>query len=87
MSGSNLNRCIAETIRRFQPDIYHVNDYHGAAAPLYLLPAVIPCCLSLHNAEFQGMWPLRTSSEMDDICQIFNLEKEVVKKYIQFGEV
>lgn len=84
---STWNQCIAETIRRFQPDIYHINDYHGAAAPLYLLPAVVPCCLSLHNAEFQGMWPLRTSSEMNDICQIFNLEKEVVQKYIQFGEV
>lgn len=49
------NSCIAETIRRFPSiDLYHINDYHGTLAPLYLLPRVIPVCLSLHNAEFQG---------------------------------
>ncbi|KAG1766245.1 hypothetical protein EV702DRAFT_1204265 [Suillus placidus] len=38
------------TIRRFPVvDIYHVNDYHGALAPIYLLPKVIPVCLSLHE--------------------------------------
>jgi alpha-1,3-glucan synthase len=51
---SAWNQCIALAIERFDPDIYHINDYHGGAAPLYLLPRVIPCCLSLHNAEFQG---------------------------------
>jgi alpha-1,3-glucan synthase len=51
---SAWNQCIALAIERFNIDIYHINDYHGAAAPLYLLPKVIPCCLSLHNAEFQG---------------------------------
>lgn len=84
---STWNQCIAETIRRFKPDIYHINDYHGAAAPLYLLPSTIPCCLSLHNAEFQGMWPLRTSEQIQGICQIFNLSEDVVKKYVQFGDV
>ena len=44
---------IAETCRRFSVDLYHVNDYHGALAPLYLLPLVIPISVSLHNAEFQ----------------------------------
>lgn len=61
---SAWNACIAETIKRFEPDIYHINvslpssldratltvmtqDYHGCAAPLYLLPETIPCCLSL----------------------------------------
>lgn len=49
------NSSIAETIRRFPAiDLYHINDYHGTLAPLYLLPRVIPVCLSLHNAEFQG---------------------------------
>ncbi len=41
-------------MRRFPIDLYHINDYHGAVAPLHLLPRTIPCCLSLHNAEFQG---------------------------------
>jgi alpha-1,3-glucan synthase len=51
---SAWNQCIALAIERFDIDIYHINDYHGAAAPLYILPRVLPCCLSLHNAEFQG---------------------------------
>ncbi|KAF8197459.1 modular protein with glycoside hydrolase family 13 and glycosyltransferase family 5 domains [Pholiota molesta] len=58
---------IAATIRRFPTiDIYHINDYHGSLAPIYLLPKVIPVCLSLHNAEFQGLWPLRTKEEMKE---------------------
>jgi alpha-1,3-glucan synthase len=52
---SAWNACIAETIKRFPVDLYHINDYHGAAAPLYLLPRTIPVALSLHNAEFQGL--------------------------------
>ncbi|KAK4120523.1 glycosyltransferase family 5 protein [Parathielavia appendiculata] len=81
------NYCIAETIRRFPVDIYHINDYHGAAAPLYLLPQTIPCCLSLHNAEFQGMWPMRTPEEQKEVCEVFNLPPEVVKDYVQYGSV
>jgi alpha-1,3-glucan synthase len=81
------NSCIAETIRRFPVDIYHINDYHGAAAPLYLLPQTIPCCLSLHNAEFQGMWPMRTPEEQKEVCEVFNLPPEVVKDYVQYGSV
>ncbi|KAL2022124.1 hypothetical protein VTK56DRAFT_5953 [Thermocarpiscus australiensis] len=81
------NSCIAETIRRFPVDIYHINDYHGALAPLYLLPQTIPCCLSLHNAEFQGMWPMRTPEEQKEVCDVFNLPPEVVKDYVQYGSV
>jgi len=85
---SAWNYCIAETIRRFDPDLYHINDYHGAAAPLYLLPErTIPCALSLHNAEFQGMWPMRTPEESKEVCEVFNLDPEIVKEYIQFGSV
>lgn len=84
---SAWNACIAETINRFQPDLYHINDYHGALAPLYLLPRTIPVCLSLHNAEFQGMWSLRSKGEMAEICSVFNLSKEVVKTYVQFDKV
>lgn len=84
---SAWNACIAEAIKRFNPDLYHINDYHGALAPLYLLPSTIPVCLSLHNAEFQGMWPLRTKGEMTEICSVFNLPKEIVKAYVQFDKV
>lgn len=64
---STWNQCIALATKRFNVDIYHINDYHGAAAPLYLLPQTIPVCLSLHNAEFQGLWPLRTTKEFEEV--------------------
>lgn len=83
---STWNQAIAEAVRR-NPiiDIYHINDYHGALVPLYLLPKVLPVCLSLHNAEFQGLWPLRTKDEMKEVCAAFNISKEVCSKYVQFG--
>lgn len=84
---SAWNACIAEAIRRFPIDLYHINDYHGAAAPLHLLPETIPVCLSLHNAEFQGLWPLKSTKDMDEICRTYNLNEAVVKKYVQYGEV
>jgi alpha-1,3-glucan synthase len=84
---SAWNQCIAEAIRRFKPELYHINDYHGALAPLYLLPSVIPCCLSLHNAEFQGMWPLRTSEQLEEMSRVYNLKTEIIEKYVQFGNV
>ena len=84
---SAWNQCIAETITRFDISIYHMNDYHGACAPLYLLPRVIPCCLSLHNAEFQGLWPMRTPKETAEVCDVFNLDPAIAAKYVQFGEV
>ncbi|KAI5452972.1 hypothetical protein NCC49_006506 [Naganishia albida] len=83
---STWNQAIAEAIRRYPiVDIYHINDYHGALAPLYLLPKVMPVCLSLHNAEFQGLWPLRTKDEMKEVCAAFNIPKEICTKYVQFG--
>lgn len=84
---SAWNQCIAETVRRFPIDIYHINDYHGGIAPLYLLPDTIPCCLSLHNAEFQGLWPLRTPEERKEVCGVFSLSNEIVQQYVQFGSV
>lgn len=84
---SAWNSCIAETLQRFPVDLYHINDYHGAVAQLHLLPRTIPCCLSLHNAEFQGLWPLRTPEEYGEISRIFNLNPLIVKKYVQFGDV
>jgi alpha-1,3-glucan synthase len=84
---STWNQCIAQAIERFNVDLYHINDYHGAAAPLYLLPKTLPCCLSLHNAEFQGLWPMRTADERDEVAGVFNLPPKVVKKYVQYGSV
>lgn len=85
---SSWNQSIAEICRRTPDlDIYHINDYHGALVPLYLLPTVLPVCLSLHNAEFQGLWPLRTKEEADEVCRAFNLSKEICTKYVQFGNV
>lgn len=84
---SAWNQCIAEAMRRFPIDLYHINDYHGTVAPLYLLPDTVPCCLSLHNAEFQGLWPMRTPREVDEICAVFSLPTAVVQRYVQFGEV
>lgn len=84
---SAWNQCIAEAIKRFPIDAYHINDYHGSLAPLYLLPQTIPACLSLHNAEFQGLWPMRTLKEKQEVCSVFNLDEEVARRYVQFGEV
>ncbi|ORY57893.1 alpha-1,3-glucan synthase [Pseudomassariella vexata] len=84
---SAWNQCIAQAAQRFPIDLYHINDYHGAAAPLYLLPKTIPCALSLHNAEFQGMWPMRTPAETKEVCEVYNLDPDVVAKYVQYGSV
>ncbi|WEW59543.1 alpha 1,3-glucan synthase [Emydomyces testavorans] len=84
---SAWNQCIAQTIERFDIDIYHINDYHGALAPLYILPRTIPVCLSLHNAEFQGLWPIRGANDMKELSEVFNLPGEVMRRYVQFGNV
>ncbi|KAL8980698.1 MAG: hypothetical protein Q9177_005804, partial [Variospora cf. flavescens] len=84
---SAWNSCIAEAFKRFTIDLYHINDYHGTIAPLHLLPRTIPVCLSLHNAEFQGLWPIRTMEEFEEICQIYNLDEDYVRDYVQFGQV
>lgn len=83
---STWNQAIAAAVRRFSTiDVYHINDYHGALVPIYLLPKVLPVCLSLHNAEFQGLWPLRTKEETKEVCSAFNISKEHCTKYVQFG--
>ncbi|KAL8882053.1 MAG: hypothetical protein Q9198_000876 [Flavoplaca austrocitrina] len=84
---SAFNQCIALAIKRFPVDMYHINDYHGCVAPLHLLPDTVPVCLSLHNAEFQGLWPMRTSKEVEEVCKVYNLPMAVVARYVQFGEV
>jgi alpha-1,3-glucan synthase len=83
---STWNQAIAAIIRRFPTiDIYHINDYHGALAPIYLLPKIFPVCLLLHNAEFQGSWPIRTKEELKEVCSAFNISREHCQKYVQFG--
>lgn len=84
---SAWNQCIAQTIERFPIDLYHINDYHGCIAPLYLLPSTIPVCLSLHNAEFQGLWPMRTPQECDEVSKVFNIPSFFVQSFVQFGTV
>ncbi|KAI5242087.1 alpha-1,3-glucan synthase [Aureobasidium subglaciale] len=84
---SAWNSCIAEVMRRYpEINIYHINDYHGAVAPLHLLPRVIPVCLSLHNAEFQGLWSLSTPQKMQEMSDVFNLDKATIRKYVQWGD-
>lgn len=84
---SAWNQCIAQAMKRFPVDLYHINDYHGSIAPLYQLPETIPICLSLHNAEFQGLWPMRTQKEKIEVGSVFNLDMDIVTRYVQFGEV
>jgi alpha-1,3-glucan synthase len=84
---SAWNQCIAFALERFPVDIYHINDYHGTVAPLHLLPRTIPVCLSLHNAEFQGLWSLRKPEDKAEISKVYNLPEGIVEKYVQFGEV
>ena len=83
---STWNQATAATTHRFPGiDIYHVNDYYGALAPIYLLPNVIPVFLSLHNAEFQSLCPLRAKEEMKEVCSAFNISKGHCTRYVQFG--
>ena len=84
---SAWNQCIAQAIQRFPVDLYHINDYHGTIAPLYILPRTIPVALSLHNAEFQGLWPMRNKKEREEVCSVYNLPRGVVAQYVQYGEV
>lgn len=46
-----------------------------------------PAALSLHNAEFQGAWPLRTGEDFSEISALFNLDKQTIRKYVQYGEL
>ncbi|EPX70779.1 alpha-1,3-glucan synthase Mok11 [Schizosaccharomyces octosporus yFS286] len=84
---SAWNQCIANIMENKSIDLYHINDYHGALAPVYLLPKVVPVALSLHNAEFQGLWPLRSPEEVEEVCSVFNIPLDVCSKYVQFGNV
>jgi alpha-1,3-glucan synthase len=88
------NQSIAELLRRESVELFHCNDYHCALAPvsmlisqdqLYLLPATVPVAVSVHNGDFQGLFPLRSAEERNQICSMFNLSQEICIKYIQYG--
>ncbi|KAI8902926.1 hypothetical protein BC833DRAFT_571187 [Globomyces pollinis-pini] len=82
------NQCIAHILEIEPIDIYHVNDFHGGLAPFYVHPVgSIRCVLSLHNAEFQGLWPVRTEQEERSLCSIFNLPPTTCNEFIRFGHV
>lgn len=34
-----------------------------------------------------GLWAMRTPSEVDEVCRIYNLNPDIARKYVQFGEV
>jgi hypothetical protein len=34
-----------------------------------------------------GLWSLGTATDMNEVCRVFNLDKETVERYIQFGGV
>ena len=36
---------------------------------------------------YVGLWSVGTSADMDEVCRVFNLDKEIVERYIQFGGV
>jgi alpha-1,3-glucan synthase len=37
--------------------------------------------------NFLGLWSLGTPTDMDEVCRVFNLDKNIVEKYVQFGGV
>ena len=47
----------------------------------------IACCLSLHNAEFQGLWPLPTPAERREVCAVLNLKQGIVTQHVQYDSV
>lgn len=71
------NMCIAEILRRESYAVYHAADYHGALAPLYLLPDTatkrterpdhtrVVMVLTLHNAEYQGVFEFPDDDDGD----------------------
>ena len=68
-------------LERFNYDIYHTSDFHGALAPLYLLPRTVPLVLTLHNAEYQGNYPLVDAAQTRRLQHIFNLPRAACEEY------
>lgn len=51
----------------WEPDIFHVHDWHTALLPLFLEGAKIPVkvVLTIHNLAFQGWFPLAEWQELE----------------------
>ena len=37
--------------------------------------------------DFIGLWAMRTPAEVDEVCRTYNLNPDIARKYVQFGEV
>ena len=35
----------------------------------------------------KGLWPIRNPTELDEISRVFNLDKQIIQDYVQFGEI
>jgi len=66
-------------------DIYHINDYHGALAPIYLLPKGFPRLSCVAHARISSLWPSRTTARTKRSVLRFNISREHCQKYVQFG--
>ena len=42
--------------------------------------------MSLDDAGIQGLWSARTLQETEELCRIFNLAPDIVRRYLKFGE-
>ena len=52
-----------------------------------LLPRVIHCCLSTHDADFQGQRSARTLRENEELYRISSFNPGMFSRYIKFGGV
>lgn len=58
--GDNSNRffgfcaAVADLVRRRQPDVLHLNDWHTAVTPAYLNHPTPPTVLTIHTLGYQG---------------------------------
>lgn len=34
-----------------------------------------------------GLWPVRNPNELNEISRVFNLDKQIIQNYVQFGEI
>ena len=80
-----FSKCVAHLARYLQwkPDIVHVNDWHTALVPCLMAHQVKnetwinppPCCLTIHNLAYQGVFP-RNAFALTNLSQdYFNSER------------
>lgn len=51
----------------WRPDVLHANDWQTGLAPAYMLyaPGSAPSVYTIHNLAFQGIFPAKTSAQLD----------------------